>query len=310
MRPNGVQLALGFLFFSACAGHTPMPDAFSVDAPGYLMMEPAAGRGDLGRQMERKPGSVSCFGGTVSKPEPLRGWTNRPLKYSGTHALKGDFGDTLKINREAGSDLELSMVLHDVHFEEFQDLYIEPHGACVSDESVRSRYAAKDGRIELVVTRVLKAESIDLGDLRGTELLVGTNNASVGGEVKFESKSILKVGGAHLYFAHFPTRIKVTQRSTSCLVTLGSHEATCQLNTCNVSALKMNKTGTWTGTLNCSDSAPINISRTLGQWDGKHIGPGMTSNIRVTKEPGRGRAKVEMLLWNVQPVDNPTSEKN
>src|SRR6185295_16788618 len=86
---------------------------------------------------------------------------------SGGGKLQADFGNTVEVGAGASGSRQIKLTLKYMSVEKLESLYFDPKGPCATDDTLRARYAAPEGVIDEVITRALRAGSIDITDTTG-----------------------------------------------------------------------------------------------------------------------------------------------
>jgi hypothetical protein len=200
-----------------------------------------------------------------------------------------------------GTSRGAKVTLSSLETESLDALYVDPSGACATDDSQRREFSSATGKFVRVLSQAMRAGTIEISEDADIKGQLGVDVANVGGaSVEGDSSAGRTWTGTKIFFADFATCFNVKHETTACTNLAIGPGNTCDLTPCTFQATSLKSSeGTWGGTLSCPGYPPAPLEGTLGQWIGKNTTAGVTYNVRLKSGSGINSINVEIDRWDM-----------
>jgi hypothetical protein len=284
------------LCVSACAaaGGAGLGGLLDDLAPGYRRKAPASGEAELGRRLlGDQVETNACFVGREAAA-PLASWSRGAVAYTSAFdaRLTADFGATVQAEATTGPRSAVSVTLGDVEIVRLDSLFFDPAGGCaqVVDSADYLR-----GREATVLTRALRAGSIEITKSSAGGVGLRVNTARVGGSIGSETERTTTWQGTRLFFADYPERVVVRRaEARERTVAVGQH---VDLLACGFTLRAVQPEG-WEGDVSCQGGRTGALRANLGNFATWSSAPGVSYSARV-RTAGVARGVVDLFQFTV-----------
>jgi hypothetical protein len=308
-------LAASLSFATGCGGPaSSLAKSVRDMAPDYRFKAPASSEADLGRELRGgQPLTNACFDGDHKEGEPKSSWSKLQARYDDVLSgeLKADFGSTLKVPVSGGaqgsSKQSATVTLTDLHIDQLQGVYLNPRSACATDAATRAGFDAPGGAFVKVITRAIKAGSIDVKADSALTSKVSVDlqqAAGVGAITSSDNTDSRTWNGVNLFIADYGECFKVTHQTQTCSNKPIGAGSSCDVASCGFQVKTYDaKTTSVVGALSCQgDAKPSELTVPLGSWAGEKTAPGVSYSVKVTNGQGLNSLNIELHIWNVLSV--------
>jgi hypothetical protein len=283
-------------------------------APDYRFKAPASSEADLGRELRGgQPLTNACFDGDHKEGERPSSWSKLQATYDDvlTGELKADFGSTLKVpisgGAEGSSKRSATVTLTNLLIDKLDGIYLNPRSACATDAASRAEFGSPGGAFAKVITRAIKANTIDVkadAAVTGKLSLNLPQAAGVGASMGAGNTDSRTWNGVNLFIADYGECFKVTHQAQTCPNKPIGAGSSCDVQSCGFQVKTYDaQTTTVVGALSCQgDEKPSELTVPLGSWAGEKTAPGVSYSVKVTNGQGLNSMNIELHIWNVLSV--------